>query len=144
MIMIVVLIIQEYHCYQHDRILSNILHSRLTPCIDKIIEDHQCGFWCNRSTAEETEYMVMSCCQNAEQNHNLVTANKSLENLQKFTYLGITVTNQNCIQEEIKSRLNLGNALYHQFRVFCLPISFLTTEGLKYAKIKFTFCFVWL
>jgi hypothetical protein len=28
-------------------------------------------------------------------------------------YLGMTITNQNLIQEEIKSRLNSGNACYH-------------------------------
>jgi hypothetical protein len=31
----------------------------------------------------------------------------------KFTYLGTTLTDQNCMQEEIKSRLNSGNACYH-------------------------------
>jgi hypothetical protein len=31
----------------------------------------------------------------------------------KFTYLGTTLTDQNCVQEEIKSRLNSGNACYH-------------------------------
>jgi hypothetical protein len=31
----------------------------------------------------------------------------------QFKYLGTTVTNQNLIQEEIKSRLNSGNACYH-------------------------------
>jgi hypothetical protein len=31
----------------------------------------------------------------------------------QFKYLGTTVTNQNWIQEEIKRRLNSGNACYH-------------------------------
>ena len=30
-----------------------------------------------------------------------------------FKYLGKTLTDQNSIQEEIKSRLKLGNACYH-------------------------------
>jgi hypothetical protein len=31
----------------------------------------------------------------------------------KFKYLGTTLTDKNCIQEEIKNRLNSGNACYH-------------------------------
>jgi hypothetical protein len=34
------------------KLLSNIL-SRLSPYIDEIIGDHQCGFPCNRSTADQ-------------------------------------------------------------------------------------------
>jgi hypothetical protein len=40
-------------------------------------------------------------------------ANRCFENVAQFRYLGLTVTNQNLIQEEIKRRLNSGNASYH-------------------------------
>ena len=39
--------------------------------------------------------------------------NSSIERVEEFKYLGMTLTNQNSIQEEIKSRLKLGNACYH-------------------------------
>jgi hypothetical protein len=39
--------------------------------------------------------------------------NISFERVEDFRYLGKTLTNQNSIQEEVKSRLKLGNACYH-------------------------------
>jgi ribosomal protein S2 len=59
--------------------------------------------------AEKTKYM-MSRHRNSRQNQNIKTANESFENVVKFRYLGTTLTNQNDIHDEIKSRLNSGNA----------------------------------
>jgi hypothetical protein len=59
------------------------------------------------------EDMLLSPHQNARPIHNIRIDTKSLENVAQFRYLGTTVTNQNLIQEEIKSRLNSGNACYH-------------------------------
>jgi hypothetical protein len=63
--------------------------------------------------AEKTEYMIMSCHPNLGQNENIRIANESCENVAKFKYLGMMLTNQNDIHDEIKSRLNSGNAFYY-------------------------------
>ena len=39
--------------------------------------------------------------------------NTSIQRVEEFKYLGTTLTDQNSIQEQIKSRLKLGNACYH-------------------------------
>ena len=39
--------------------------------------------------------------------------NSTFERVEEFKYLGTTLTNQNSIPEEIKSRLRSGNACYH-------------------------------
>jgi hypothetical protein len=51
---------------------------------------------------EKTKYMVMSRHQKVGQNHNLMIANKSFENVIKFKYWGTTATNQNYICTSVK------------------------------------------
>jgi len=42
-----------------------------------------------------------------------VGGDSCFERVEDFQYLGTTLTNENSIQEEIKSRLKPGNACYH-------------------------------
>ena len=42
--------------------------------------------------------------------------NSTFERVDGFKYLGTTLTNQNFIAEEIKSRLRSGNACYHSVK----------------------------
>ena len=57
--------------------------------------------------------MVMSRDQNAGQNHRVRIDNITFERVEEFKYLGTTLTIQNSIRDEIKSRLGSGNACYH-------------------------------
>jgi hypothetical protein len=89
---------------------------------------------------EKTKYMLLSRQQNVGQNRDMKTANRSFENVSQFRpfenasqfkYLGMTVRNQNFIQEEIKRTLNSGNACYR------LVQNLLTSQLLsKNVKIK--------
>jgi hypothetical protein len=80
---------------------------------------------------DKTKYMVMSRDQNARRSHNIKIDNSSFERAEEFKYLGRTLTNQNSVQDEIKSKLKSGNACYPTVRI-------LWSSSLlyKYVKIK--------
>ena len=62
--------------------------------------------------------------QNAGRSYSMKIDNSSIERVEEFKYLGTTLTNQNSIQEEIKSRLKLGNACYYSVQNFYLPVCY--------------------
>jgi hypothetical protein len=59
--------------------------------------------------------MLVSRCQKAGQRQSIKIGNRSFASVAKFKYLGTTLTDQNCIYEEIKSKLNSGKACYESF-----------------------------
>jgi ribosomal protein S2 len=83
---------------------------------------------------EKTKYVLLSHHQNAGQNHDIKIGNRCFDNVAQFRYLGTTITNRNLIQEEIKRRLNSGNACYHS--VQNLLSSRLLSKNIKYNTIK--------
>ena len=86
----------------------------------------------------------MSRDQNAERSHNIKIDNNSFERVDEFRYLGTNLTDQNSVQEEIKSRLKSGNACYHSVQNL-LSSSFLSKKfkGYDIQNYYFACCFVW-
>jgi hypothetical protein len=62
--------------------------------------------------AKKTEYLFM-LLYHTTGHHYTKVASRCVEDVVKFKYFGTALTNQNCIQEEIKSRINLGNGCYY-------------------------------
>jgi len=54
---------------------------------------------------DKTKYMVMSRDQNAGRSRSIKNDRSAFEMVEEFKCLGTTLTNQNSIHEEIKSRL---------------------------------------
>jgi hypothetical protein len=59
---------------------------------------------------EKTKCMLMLRCQKIGQKHSIKVANRSFEDVAELKYLGTTLTDQNYMHKEIKSRLNSGNS----------------------------------
>ncbi|KAJ4438990.1 hypothetical protein ANN_14945 [Periplaneta americana] len=63
--------------------------------------------------SEKTKYMIISRDHNIVRNGTIKIGDLSFEEVEKFKYLGATVTNINDTREEIKRRINMGNACYY-------------------------------
>ena len=76
------------------------------------------------------KYVITSRHQNVVQNRNIVIESLSFQNLEKLKYLGSTVANTNDIREQIKCRINVGNACYYSLQtIFITPPAFQEIES---------------
>jgi len=73
--------------------------------------------------------MVMSRDPNEGRIQSVRTDNSTFERVDEFKYLGTTLTIQNSIPEEIKSRVRSGNTRYHSVQY--LLSSRLLSKNLK-------------
>jgi hypothetical protein len=73
--------------------------------------------------------------QKVRPKHSIKIENRSLEDVAKFKCLGTTLMSQNGMHEEIKRRINSGNACYHS--VQSLLSSHLLSRNIK-VKIRKT------
>jgi hypothetical protein len=94
--------------------------------------------------AEKTKYMSMSRHPNSGQNQNISIANESFENVAKFKYLSATLTNQKDIRDEIKNRLNSGNACCHSVQNLLSSLLISKNLKIKIYKTNFAGCAVWV
>jgi hypothetical protein len=69
-----------------------------------------------------------------------VTTNRYSENVATFKCLETTVTNQNVIHEEIKSKLNSGNSLYDTIITECGAGGGITGRGNRSTQRNLSLC----
>jgi hypothetical protein len=93
---------------------------------------------------EKAKYILVSYCQKAGQGQSIKRANRSFEDVAKFKYLRTTLTGQNCIHEDIKSRLNSGNACYRSVQSFVIPPAVQEYKGYNIQNHNSTSYFVWV
>jgi len=83
--------------------LGRNVHTVKKDAASLVVDSKENGLEVN---ADKTKYTAIS----RDQSHGIKTDNSSFEMVEQFRYLGTTITNQNSIQEEIKSRRKSGNA----------------------------------
>ena len=96
-----------------------------------------------------SSYVVMSPEQTPGLSHTMKVDNSSIERVEEFKHLGTTLTNQNSIREEIKSRLKLGNACYHSVQNLLSSSLLSKSLNIKIYRtiilpVVFACCFVWM
>jgi len=101
----------QFLVYADDvNVLGGSVHTVKENIESLLVDSKKIGLEVN---ANNTKYMVISRDQNAGRSHRVKIDNSSFERAVEIKYLGKTLTCQNSVQEEIKSRLQSGNASYH-------------------------------
>jgi hypothetical protein len=92
-------------------------------------ECHRYIIYINIVLCSNCPFIVMSRDGNAGRGHGVKIHNRSIERVEGFKYLRAMLTDRSSIQEEIKSRLKLGNACYYS-------VQYLLSSGLLSINLK--------
>ena len=89
-------------CWMHVNTLGGSIHTLKKNAEALVFAIREIGL---EVSGDKTKYVVMSRDQNAGRIQSVRIGNSTFERVEEFKYLGTTLTNQNSIAEEIKSRL---------------------------------------
>jgi hypothetical protein len=94
---------------------------------------------------EKTKYMLISCSQKIGKKRSVNIANRSFEDVAKFKYVRTTLTDKNCMHEEVKSRLNSGSACCHSVQSrLSSRLRFMNVKVKNIRNHNSASCFVWV
>ena len=96
-------------------ILGGSVHTIKKSTDALVVASNETGLLVN---GDKTKYMVMSRYRNAGRSHSIKIDNSSLEGVEDFKYLGITVTNQNSFRREFRADLSQGMVAVIRCRIF--------------------------
>jgi len=119
---------QLFVCTNDVNILGGSIHTTKKNTYTSVVASKENRLEVN---VDKTMHMLISRDQNAARSHNIKIEDNSFERVEQVKYIGTTLTDQNSIQGEIKSRLKSGDASYHSVQNL-LPSSLLSRNS----KIK--------
>jgi hypothetical protein len=108
-------------CADDANVLGGSIHTIKKNTEDLVVVIKEIGLEVN---ADKTKYMVKSQDQDAGRSHNINIDDSSFGRAEQFRRLETAATNQNSMQEEIKSRLKSGNGCYYLAQNFCLTVCY--------------------
>ena len=129
------------------KIMSNIILGRLTPYVEEIIEDHQCGFRCKRSTIDQIfcigRYWIKNGSMMAQYINYLQISKKTHDSLKRVVLYNILI--EFVILKKLVKLINIylsktySRVLIEQFLSDEFPIHCSLKQGDALSPLLFNF-----
>ena len=106
----------SFNSPNNTRFIFCMMYSYTTSNISTCVSYIYCRFY-------DYNFYFLMFDLSAGLSHTMKVDNSSIERVEEFKYLGTTLTNQDSVQKEIKSRLKLV-LVTTRCRSFCLPVCY--------------------